>query len=168
MCAGPRHRDADEYDDKLASLGDNLPSGDVSGGEGLDSPGADLSEEESEGDERDAAEEEGSEAGSDEDQDLEIDEGEADAREALMGSLQNLLDQKRAEEAGGKGTPTAADIAGMSAHERRVARMADRARKLEEENLGEKQWFMRGEARAGGKCNLTPGLSQFLNPQTEC
>ena len=45
--------------------------------------------------------------------------------------------------AGGR---TAGGVA--SAHERRMARMAERARRLEEENLGEKEWFMRGEAGA--------------------
>ena len=37
----------------------------------------------------------------------------------------------------------------MSAHERRVARMAERARALEAQNLVQKDWFMRGEAGAG-------------------
>lgn len=80
-----------------------------------------------------------------EDGDLEEPASE-EARKALLGNLQVLLDKKRAEEAG-SGEKT--DLEGLSAHERRVLRMAERARKLEEENMGEKQWFMRGEAKAG-------------------
>ena len=37
----------------------------------------------------------------------------------------------------------------LSAHERRMQRMAERARRLEEQNVGEKEWFMRGEAGSG-------------------
>ena len=37
----------------------------------------------------------------------------------------------------------------LSAHERRMQRMAERARKLEEQNVGDKEWFMRGEADSG-------------------
>ena len=78
--------------------------------------------------------------------------GSEDAREALLGSLQTLLDKKRAEEAG---LGDKQDVEGLSAHERRVLRMAERARKLEEENMGDKQWFMRGEAKAGeDTCHL--------------
>ena len=72
--------------------------------------------------------------------------GSEDARKALLGDLQVLLDKKRAEEGGARGKT---DLEGLSAHERRVLRMAERARKLEEENMGQKQWFMRGEAKAG-------------------
>ena len=50
------------------------------------------------------------------------------------------------DEGGGNGGRTAAGA--VSAHERRMARMAERTRRLEEENLGEKEWFMRGEAGA--------------------
>ena len=73
-------------------------------------------------------------------------EEEGGARDALLGSLQNLLDKKRAEEAG---VSLAHGDAQMTAHERRLLRVSERARKLEEENMGEKQWFMQGEARAG-------------------
>lgn len=38
---------------------------------------------------------------------------------------------------------------GLSGHERRMLRIAERARKLEQENIGEKEWYMRGEAGAG-------------------
>ena len=37
----------------------------------------------------------------------------------------------------------------LSAHERRMQRMAERARKLEAQNVGDKEWFMRGEADSG-------------------
>lgn len=87
-----------------------------------------------------------------------------DAHGALMEGLQTLLEQKRAEEAGAQGL-SKADQSSMSAHERRVARMAERARKLEEENLGEKQWFMRGEAKAGVQpsSSLAPSHCQYVH-----
>lgn len=44
----------------------------------------------------------------------------------------------------------------LSAHERRMQRMAERARRLEEQNVGEKEWFMRGEADSGNKHPLCP------------
>ncbi|CAK0787054.1 hypothetical protein CVIRNUC_010270 [Coccomyxa viridis] len=37
----------------------------------------------------------------------------------------------------------------LSAHERRMQRMAERAQRLEQQNVGEKEWFMRGEAGSG-------------------
>ena len=37
----------------------------------------------------------------------------------------------------------------LSAHERRMQRMAERAQRLEQQNVGVKEWFMRGEAGAG-------------------
>ena len=97
-----------------------------------------------------SAEEEG-----EEDKDLEAlggPDSEA-AREALLGNLQVLLERRRREEAGGGGKT---DLEGLSAHERRVLRMAERAHKLEEENMGVKQWFMRGEAKAGGVASSQP------------
>ena len=104
----------------------------------------------------DGIDEEGEELGS---QDAEADEGgeDAEARAALLGSLQSMLDQKKAEEAGGLST--------MSAHERKVARMAERASKLEEENMGEKQWFLRGEARAGMPVRLINASSLHCSLQ---
>lgn len=59
-----------------------------------------------------------------------------------------MLDDKRAEE-DADGGPVGAAGGKLSAHEQRVARMAQRARRLEEENMGEKDWFMRGETKAG-------------------
>ena len=41
------------------------------------------------------------------------------------------------------------DPAGMSAHERRMARMRERVAKLEASSLAERDWFLRGEANAG-------------------
>ena len=46
----------------------------------------------------------------------------------------------------------------LSAHERRMQRMAERARKLEAQNVGDKEWFMRGEADSG----LSLVLSQVV------
>lgn len=37
----------------------------------------------------------------------------------------------------------------MSAHERRMKRMAERAKVLEQRNIGDKEWFMQGETHAG-------------------
>ena len=37
----------------------------------------------------------------------------------------------------------------LSAHEQRMQRMAERAQRLEQQNVGEKEWFMRGEAGSG-------------------
>ena len=41
------------------------------------------------------------------------------------------------------------DITGQSKHERRQARMRARIAALEEANMGDKDWFMRGEAKGG-------------------
>jgi len=61
-----------------------------------------------------------------------------------------MLDDKRAEEAGEEAGGGVAGSGGrLSAHEQRVARVAQRARRLEEENMGEKDWFMRGETKSG-------------------
>lgn len=51
----------------------------------------------------------------------------------------------------------------LSAHERRLQRMAERARKLEEQNVGEKEWFMRGEAGSGVQPSAcVPGPASLL------
>ena len=51
----------------------------------------------------------------------------------------------------------------LSAHERRLQRMAERARKLEEQNVGEKEWFMRGEAGSGAQPSAcVPGPASLL------
>lgn len=47
---------------------------------------------------------------------------------------------------GGEAVP---EQARQSAHERRMARMAQRARALEAQNMGAKDWTLRGEAHAG-------------------
>ncbi|EIE20541.1 Mpp10-domain-containing protein, partial [Coccomyxa subellipsoidea C-169] len=39
----------------------------------------------------------------------------------------------------------------LSTHERRMARMAERVQALEAQNMGDKEWFMRGEAKAGAR-----------------
>lgn len=44
---------------------------------------------------------------------------------------------------------TGAGAGPLSTHERRMARMAERVRALEAENMGDKDWFMRGETSAG-------------------
>lgn len=44
------------------------------------------------------------------------------------------------------------DHAGMSAHERRMARMRERVAKLEASALAQRDWFLRGEAQAGVSC----------------
>ena len=41
------------------------------------------------------------------------------------------------------------DRAGLSQHERRQARLQERIARLEAENIGEKDWFLKGEAGAG-------------------
>jgi len=41
--------------------------------------------------------------------------------------------------------------AALSAHERRLARMAARIARMEEANMGEREWFLRGEAGAGAR-----------------
>lgn len=66
---------------------------------------------------------------------------DSDGQEMLLSTLRGLVEERKAEET--------KVLEGMSAHERRVKRMAERARKLEEENMGEKDWHMRGETRAG-------------------
>ena len=48
------------------------------------------------------------------------------------------------EEGGDEGT-----VAAQSKHERRQARMRARIAALEEANMGDKDWFMRGEAKGG-------------------
>ena len=57
------------------------------------------------------------------------------------------------EDAGGAEAPGAAGAegAGLSAHERRLARMAARIARMEEANMGEREWFLRGEASAGAR-----------------
>jgi len=71
-------------------------------------------------------------------------------RAQLLGTLQRMLDDKRAEEgAGGEGDETEEAGRKLSGHEQRLARMGQRARRLEEENMGEKDWFMRGETKSG-------------------
>ncbi len=45
--------------------------------------------------------------------------------------------------------PYTQEARNLSAHERRMQRMAERARKLEAQNVGDKEWFMRGEADSG-------------------
>ena len=46
--------------------------------------------------------------------------------------------------------------AGMSKHERQQARMQERIARLEAQNMAEKDWFMQGEAGAGGRPPLPP------------
>ncbi|KAK9841258.1 hypothetical protein WJX74_002726 [Apatococcus lobatus] len=47
--------------------------------------------------------------------------------------------------------PVSQDPVGMSAHERRMARMRERVTKLEASALAERDWFLRGEANAGAR-----------------
>lgn len=42
-------------------------------------------------------------------------------------------------------------MAAQSKHERRQARMRARIAALEEANMGDKDWFMRGEAKGGAR-----------------
>lgn len=49
----------------------------------------------------------------------------------------------------------------LSSHERRMARMAERARALEAQNMGDKQWFLRGEANAGAPDWAPPLTNQW-------
>ena len=44
---------------------------------------------------------------------------------------------------------TGAGAGPLSTHERRMARVAERVRALEAQNMGDKDWFMRGETSAG-------------------
>ena len=69
---------------------------------------------------------------------------DSDGQERLLSTLRGLIDQKKAEEA-----KQGKYMEDMTAHERRQLKIADRARKLEEENMGEKDWHMRGEMRGG-------------------
>lgn len=48
----------------------------------------------------------------------------------------------------------------LSAHQRRLLKVAERARRLEEENLGNKEWYMTGEAGAGALLNHACNASQ--------
>ena len=48
--------------------------------------------------------------------------------------------------------------AALSTHERRLARMAARIARMEEENMGEREWFLRGEAGAGAPLRSFEGL----------
>lgn len=66
---------------------------------------------------------------------------DSDGQEQLLSTLRKMIDTKKAEEM--------KSHENMSAHERRVLRVAERARKLEAENMGEKDWHMKGETRAG-------------------
>ena len=50
----------------------------------------------------------------------------------------------------------------LSAHERRMQRMAERAQRLEQQNVGEKEWFMRGEAGSGARLQHPEPSSQFI------
>ena len=56
----------------------------------------------------------------------------------------------------------------LSAHERRLARVADRARQLEEANIREKDWFMRGEAAAGDISTVPVDSSAHLKINVKC
>ena len=63
-------------------------------------------------------------------------------------------DEGEGEDAGAAAGPGAASRGGaagaaLSTHERRLARMAARIARMEEENMGEREWFLRGEAGAG-------------------
>ena len=66
---------------------------------------------------------------------------DSDGQEQLLSTLRSLIDQKKEEEAKGQTSKTA--------HELRQARIAEKARRLEEENMMAKDWHMRGEVRAG-------------------
>ncbi|BDA50529.1 probable U3 small nucleolar ribonucleoprotein protein MPP10 at C-terminar half [Coccomyxa sp. Obi] len=69
------------------------------------------------------------------------------------------LDDDEDDEDGRLGEPsvpedrhdTGAGAGPLSTHERRMARMAERVRALEAENMGDKDWFMRGETSAGAR-----------------
>ena len=50
----------------------------------------------------------------------------------------------------------------LSAHERRMQRMAERAQRLEQQNVGEKEWFMRGEAGSGARLQPSDLSTQSL------
>ena len=56
----------------------------------------------------------------------------------------------------------AQDAQSLSAHERRMQRMAERAQHLEQQNVGEKEWFMRGEAGSGARLKHPDLRSQSL------
>ena len=90
--------------------------------------------------------------------DSDLEDADADAAESEEGSEDPAdgFSPDGGRQEGGRAASPAEDDGGgrraavgtASAHERRMARMAERARRLEEENLGEKEWFMRGEAGA--------------------
>lgn len=69
--------------------------------------------------------------------------------------LQSAPSCRETAPSGGQGDPLAdeagpgADRAGLSQHERRQARLQERIARLEAENIGEKDWFLKGEAGAG-------------------
>ena len=166
--AGPRLEDAlkqDGYGNPPLEEGNE-------GSEGSDlqrrraNTAEDRLSEEDEGSEDTNMEEEMADSSEDDDEGVEL-EGEfasEGTREALLGNLQTLLDKKRAEEAG-----LANGAGGLSAHERRVLRMAETARKLEEENMGDKQWFMKGEAKAGmHTCCSQASLLLLQHRQRHC
>ncbi|CAL8464926.1 g4461 [Coccomyxa elongata] len=86
--------------------------------------------------------------------------GDADADDIGADHGDNLdLDDDDEDEDGLLGEPsvpedrrdTGAGAGPLSTHERRMARMTERVRALEAENMGDKDWFMRGETSAGAR-----------------
>ena len=79
-------------------------------------------------------------------------EGEEGEDEGAAGQLEGFLGEASVP------ASAAQEARSLSAHERRMQRMAERARRLEQQNVGEKEWFMRGEAGSGARLQPS-GLS---------
>lgn len=105
-------------------------------------------------DEADPAEDGGEDPGEEEEAEEEGALGE-DASEVE----EEGTDEGEREDAGAAAEPGSAQRGGgasaaLSTHERRLARMAARIARMEEENMGEREWFLRGEAGAGAPLRL--------------
>lgn len=92
----------------------------------------------------DGTEDSGEEEKEVEEEGLGEDESEAEEEHTDEGEREDAA----AAEPGGAQRGGAAGAA-LSTHERRLARMAARIARMEEENMGEREWFLRGEAGAG-------------------
>ena len=72
-------------------------------------------------------------------------EGEEGEEGGAAGQLEGFLGEASVP------ASAAQEAQSLSAHERRMQRMAERAQRLEQQNVGEKEWFMRGEAASGAR-----------------
>lgn len=75
----------------------------------------------------------------------------ADAEAAGGSDAEDDEDDDEDEDDEGEDAEAAAGgrVSAQSKHERRQARMRERIAALEEANMGDKDWFMRGEAKGG-------------------